>query len=168
MIDDSTEPPATGDVESRDVAMMELALAEACRALGHEDVPVGAVVVIDGAVVALGCNERELRQDPMAHAEILAIRAAAAEREPIALTRATLVVTLEPCVMCAGAIRAAGIETVVFGASDARAGAGGSRYDVLGDPRLGPPPRVRYGVLGAQCAEVLRAFFAARRGAARR
>ncbi len=161
MIGAPVEPLSSDD---RDAAAIEGALAEARRALDHDDVPVGAVVLVDGIVVGVGRNERELRGDPMAHAEILAIRAAASRCDPKQLSRALLAVTLEPCVMCAGAIREAGIDTVVFGARDERAGAGGSRYDVLGDDRLGPSPQVRSGVLEEQCAELLREFFALRRG----
>ncbi len=143
---------------------MEAALVEAraCRATG--DVPVGAVVVdASGRVVATGRNEREARQDPTAHAEVLALRAAAAVTGDWHLAEHTLVVTLEPCVMCAGAILAARVPRVVFGAWDPKAGATGSVYDVARDRRLPHRSEVVGGVLEAPCAAVLDEFFAARR-----
>jgi tRNA(adenine34) deaminase len=141
---------------------MDAALDQARLALGHRDVPVGAVVTLDGAVVVARHNERELDDDPTGHAEMRAIRDAtrALGRD---IARATLVVTLEPCVMCAGAIRTAGVGTVVFGAFDERQGAGGSRYDILRDPRLGNVPEVRSGVRSDEATTLLRAFFAQRR-----
>ena len=142
---------------------MRLAVEEARRALEHDDVPVGAVVVAEGAVVAAGRNERELRGDPTAHAEILALQAAARALGSWRLLGTTLYVTLEPCAMCAGAIVLARVPRVVFGCSDPKAGAAGSVLDVLAEPRLNHRPRVEGGLLGEACAEQLRAFFRARR-----
>jgi tRNA(adenine34) deaminase len=144
---------------------MQLAMAEAAIAADTSgDVPVGAVLVApDGEIVALGRNEREANHDPSAHAEIVAIRKAAADRKDWRLEDLTLVVTLEPCSMCAGAIVAARIPRVVFGAWDERVGAAGSLYDLLRDARLGRPVEVIPGVLGTECAEQLREFFAAKR-----
>jgi len=144
---------------------MQLAMAEAAIAADISgDVPVGAVLVApDGEIVALGRNEREANHDPSAHAEIVAIRKAAADRKDWRLEDLTLVVTLEPCAMCAGAIVAARIPRVVFGAWDERVGAAGSLYDLLRDSRLGRPVEVIPGVLETECAEQLREFFAAKR-----
>jgi len=128
------------------------------------DVPVGAVLVNpNGEVVATGKNERELSGDPTAHAEIVAIRAAAALEANWHLNDLTLVVTLEPCAMCAGAIQASRIGRVVFGAWDERVGASGSRYDLLRDSRLGSEVEVIAGVLEEECAAVMRQFFDERR-----
>jgi tRNA(adenine34) deaminase len=128
------------------------------------DVPVGAVLVDpDGTVVAVGKNERELSGDPTAHAEIVAIRNAAALNANWHLTDLTLVVTLEPCAMCAGAIQSARIPRVVFGAWDERVGAAGSRYDLLRDSRLGSQVEVIAGVLEKECGQVIRQFFEERR-----
>src|SRR4051794_19932775 len=142
---------------------MELAIGQARRALDHDDVPIGAVVVHDGAVVGAGHNERELRQDPTAHAEILALRAAAAALGSWRVLDATLYVTLEPCAMCAGAIVLSRIPRVVYGCADPKAGAAGSVLDVLAEPRLNHRPEVTRGVLAEECAELLRSFFRARR-----
>ncbi|HEU5416859.1 MAG TPA: nucleoside deaminase [Streptosporangiaceae bacterium] len=132
---------------------------------GAADVPVGAVVLDPhGAVIGRGRNRREADADPTAHAEILALRAAARALGGWRLERCTLVVTLEPCTMCAGAVLAARVSRLVFGAADARAGAAGSLWDVLHDRRLGPPPEVIGGVLAGDCAAALRGFFAQRRG----
>jgi tRNA(adenine34) deaminase len=147
----------------RDEYYMRLALREAEQALKHEDVPIGAVVVRGGEVAAVAHNERELRQDPTAHAEILALRDAARIEHSWRLLDATLYVTLEPCAMCAGAIVLARTARVVFGASDAKAGACGSVMDVLGEPRLNHRPEVRAGLLAAECGELLSRFFQARR-----
>ena len=141
---------------------MRLALAEAKRAA--EEVPVGAVLVnASGEVVASSHNQREQKSDPTSHAEIEVIRQAAATLQDWRLEGTTLFVTLEPCVMCAGAIVAARIPKVVFGAWDERVGAAGSIYDVLRDGRLGKPVEVVAGVLEAECSAVLKEFFAGRR-----
>lgn len=144
---------------------MREALALAHLAVSESgDVPVGAVLLNPtGEVVAVGKNERELSGDPTAHAEIVALRAAAALEENWHLTDLTLVVTLEPCAMCAGAIQAARIPRVVFGAWDERVGAGGSRYDLLRDSRLGQQIEVIPGVLESECAELMTQFFEERR-----
>jgi tRNA(adenine34) deaminase len=142
--------------------LMRQAISEAADS--GEDVPVGALILsADGEVIARGHNEREADHDPTAHAEIVAIRRAAAARQDWRLEDCTLVVTLEPCVMCAGAIVAARIGRVVFGAWDARVGASGSLYDVIRDARLGAPAEVIGGVLEAECSAQLRTFFEARR-----
>ena len=148
-----------------DEAGMRLALTEAGRALEHGDVPIGAAIVrwADGAVIAMSHNERELRQDPTAHAEVLALRTGAAAGGSWRVLDATLYVTLEPCAMCAGAIVLARIPRVVFGCRDPKAGAAGSVLDVLAVPQLNHHPEVRGGVLADECAEQLRAFFRARR-----
>ena len=142
---------------------MRLALREAERALEHDDVPVGAVVVHQGEVAGLAHNERELRQDPSAHAELLAIREAARAVASWRLLDCVLYVTLEPCAMCAGAIVLARIPRVVYGASDPKAGAAGSVLDVLAEPRLNHRPEVSGGLLSEPASELLRAFFASRR-----
>jgi tRNA(adenine34) deaminase len=142
---------------------MELALAEARRAAQHGDVPIGAAVLRDGELLAAAGNERELRGDPTAHAEVLAIRAAAEALGGWRLADTTLYVTLEPCAMCAGAIVLARIPTVVFAAPDPKAGAAGSVFDILAEPALNHRPRVIGGVRGAESATLLRNFFAARR-----
>ena len=143
---------------------MRRALADARLAFGTGDVPVAALVIDEnGAVIGTGRNERELRHDPTAHAEVLALREAAATRDDWHLEGCTLVVTLEPCVMCAGAVLAARIPTVVFGAWDEKAGAGGSVYDVLRDRRLNHQVQVFAGVLAEECGEVLLDFFRAKR-----
>jgi tRNA(adenine34) deaminase len=151
------------DLRSADESFMRLAIAEAERALGHDDVPVGAVVVAGGEVVAAGRNERERLGDPTAHAEIGALRDAARALGSWRLLGATLYVTLEPCAMCAGAIVLARVPRVVFGTPDPKAGAAGSVLDVLAEPRLNHRPEVAGGVLAGECAALLRAFFAARR-----
>jgi tRNA(adenine34) deaminase len=148
-----------------DVEAMQLALAEARRAERHGDVPVGAVVVLDGKVVATACNEREFRHDPTAHAELLAMRAAAERLGRWRLDDCTLYVTLEPCAMCAGAAVNARVGTLVFGAADLKAGAMGSLYNLAADPRLNHEPVVRHGVLAHESAQLLQAFFVQRREA---
>ncbi|MEY4742719.1 MAG: hypothetical protein RIR34_58 [Actinomycetota bacterium] len=144
---------------------MRLAMAEAAIAADESgDVPVGAVLVSpDGQIVALGRNEKELNNDPTAHAEIVAIRKAAADRSDWRLEDLTLVVTLEPCAMCAGAIVAARIPRVVFGAWDERVGASGSLYDLIRDARLGRPAEVIPGVLESECSAQLKEFFQSKR-----
>jgi tRNA(adenine34) deaminase len=146
------------------VVAMERALEEARACLATGDVPVGAVVLDEhGAVVATGRNEREATQDPTAHAEVLALRAAAAATGDWHLDRHTLVVTLEPCPMCAGAVLAARVPRVVFGAWDPKAGATGSVYDIARDRRLPHRSEVVGGVLEDQCAALLDDFFHERR-----
>ncbi len=142
---------------------MRLAIERAREAKAHGDVPIGAVVARDGEPLAAAGNERELRRDPTAHAEVLAIRAAAEALGGWRLPETTLYVTLEPCAMCAGAIVLARIPEVVFGAPDPKAGAAGSVMDVLADPALNHRPRVRGGMLEAECATLLREFFEPRR-----
>ena len=142
---------------------MRLALAEAEAAAGHGDVPIGAVVVRAGEVIAAAGNERELRRDPTAHAEVLAIRAAAAALGGWRLPGTTLYVTLEPCAMCAGAIVLARVPTVVIGTADPKAGAAGSVLDVLAEPALNHRPEVLTGIRAAESATLLRDFFATRR-----
>ena len=147
----------------RDDYFMRIALREAERALEHDDVPIGAVLVREGELVAGAHNERELRQDPTAHAEIIALREAARAIGSWRLLESVLYVTLEPCAMCAGAIVLARVPRVVFGASDPKAGACGSVLDVLGEPRLNHRPDVAGGLLGVDCGELLSQFFASRR-----
>lgn len=147
-------------VDPADQRWMRRALDEARAALATEDVPVGALIVDEsGRVLGTGRNEREARQDPTAHAEVEAIRAAAAASGDWHLTDVTLYVTLEPCVMCAGAILAARIPRVVFGAWDEKAGAAGSVYDVLRDRRLNHRVEVVPGVDADACAALLTNFF---------
>lgn len=143
---------------------MRLAIREAERALEHDDVPIGAVVVRDGEVIGAGHNERELRQDPTAHAEILALREAARHGGSWRVLESVLYVTLEPCAMCAGAIVLARVPRVVYGTEDPKAGAAGSVLDVLAEERLNHRPDVAGGLLREECAALLRDFFAARRG----
>jgi tRNA(adenine34) deaminase len=143
---------------------MRLALAEAEGAAAHGDVPIGAVIARDGEVVAAAANERELRRDATAHAEVLAIRAAGEALGGWRLPGCDLYVTLEPCAMCAGAIVLARLTRVVYAAADPKAGAAGSVLDVLAEPRLNHRPLVEAGVLASESAILLRDFFAARRG----
>ena len=154
---------ATAPGTETDLAFMALAVAEARAALAHGDVPIGAVVVVDGQVVASRHNERELTHDPTAHAEILALRDAAAARADWRLTGATLYVTLEPCAMCAGALVNTRITRVVYGAADLKAGAVGSLYNLGADPRLNHEFAVTPGVRAEECAELVSTFFAAKR-----
>jgi len=142
---------------------MRLALTEAESAGEHGDVPIGAVIARQGETLAAAGNERELRKDPTAHAEVLALRAAAAKLGGWRLPNCTLYVTLEPCAMCAGAVVLARIPRLVYGTADPKAGAAGSVLDILGDPRLNHRPEVAQGVLAGEAAELLRAFFASRR-----
>jgi tRNA(adenine34) deaminase len=146
-----------------DQHFMALAIEQAQAALAHDDVPIGAVVVQGGEVIAVGRNERELLQDPTAHAEVLALRRAADAVGSWRVLDAALYVTLEPCAMCAGAIVLSRIPRVVFGASDPKAGACGSVLDVTGEPRFNHRPEVRGGLMADGCGDLLRAFFAARR-----
>src|SRR6476659_3140598 len=151
---------AASDVQQR---LMALAIERAREAEGHGDVPIGAVIARGGEPLAAAGNERELRRDPTAHAEILAIRAAAAALGGWRLPETTLYVTLEPCAMCAGAIVLARIPTVVIGAPDPKAGAAGSVLDVLAEPALNHRPEVIAGVRAEECAALLKNFFASRR-----
>jgi tRNA(adenine34) deaminase len=152
-------PPPPGYEEA-----MRLALAEAERAAARGEVPVGAVVLDEeGRTLAAAGNDREASGDPTGHAEVLALRAAAAARGTWRLDGCTLVVTLEPCTMCAGAAVQSRVSRVVYGAVDERGGAAGSLWDVLRDRRLYHRPEVVMGVLAEECAALLSAFFAARR-----
>lgn len=145
-------------------AAMGIAIEEARKAEGHGDVPIGAAIFREGELLSRAGNERELRRDPTAHAEVLAIRAAAQVLGGWRLPGATLYVTLEPCAMCAGAIVLARIPAVVFGTPDPKAGAAGSVLDVLREPALNHRPEVTGGIREAECAALLRDFFANRRG----
>ena len=150
----------------RDEYFMRLAIREATLALEHSDIPVGAVVVHDGEVIGTGHNERELRADPTAHAEMIALREAARALGSWRVLDAVLYVTLEPCAMCAGAIVLARVPRVVIGTTDPKAGAAGSVLDVLGVNGQGPlnhRPEVQSGLLAEECADLLRSFFASRR-----
>jgi tRNA(adenine34) deaminase len=147
----------------RDEYYMRLALREAERAIEHDDVPIGCVVVRSGEVIAAARNERELRGDPTAHAEILALREASRHLEGWRLLDTALYVTLEPCAMCAGAIVLARVPRVVYAATDPKAGAAGSVLDILGEPRLNHRPEVAGGLLADDAGELLRQFFGLRR-----
>jgi len=157
----------TAALPSADVQYMGLAITEARAALAHGDVPIGAVVVRDTpdgpVVVAARHNERELTGDPTAHAEVLALRDAAQAVGHWRLLDCTLYVTLEPCVMCAGALVNSRIGRVVYGATDPKAGAVASLYEVCADQRLNHRPPVQAGVLADECGQLLKDFFAARR-----
>jgi len=155
--------PMTSRFFPRDEYYMRLALREAENALEHDDVPVGAVVVHAGEVIGAARNERELRGDPTAHAETLALREAARTLGSWRVLDCVLYVTLEPCAMCAGAIVLARVPRVVFGTADPKAGAAGSVLDVLAEPRFNHRPEVAGGLLAAEGAALLRAFFAGRR-----
>jgi tRNA(adenine34) deaminase len=154
----------SGEFTASDERFMAMAIDRARASAGHGDVPIGALVARRGEPLAAAGNERELRRDPTAHAELLAIRAAAEALGGWRLPETTLYVTLEPCAMCAGAIVLARIPTVVFGAADPKAGAAGSVLDVLCEPALNHRPRVAGGLLEDECAALLREFFGARRG----
>ena len=146
-----------------DQELMQLAIEQA-RLAGNDEVPVGAIIVdTQGQVIAAGFNNREQSHDPTGHAEIVAIRSATKKLGDWRLENTTLVVTLEPCVMCAGAIVAARIPKVIFGAFDERVGASGSAYDILRDGRLGNPVEVVAPVLEEQCGDLLRDFFQKKR-----
>jgi tRNA(adenine34) deaminase len=142
---------------------MRLALREAERALEHDDVPIGAVIVHEGEVIGTAHNERELRSDPTAHAEMIVLREAARALGSWRVLETVLYVTLEPCPMCAGAIVLARVPRVIYGAADPKAGAAGSILDVLGEPRLNHNPTVSGGLLAEVSADLLRSFFASRR-----
>jgi tRNA(adenine34) deaminase len=156
-----TEPTAGHDDPMVDA--MRAALDEARAAGAHDDVPVGAVVLLDGEVIAARHNERELTGDPTAHAEVLALRDAAAHIGHWRLLDCTLVVTLEPCAMCAGAMVNARLGHLVFGATDPKAGASGSVFDITDAAPLNHQVPVTSGVLGDECGQILRDFFADRR-----
>jgi tRNA(adenine34) deaminase len=147
----------------RDEYFMRLALCEAERALEHDDIPVGAIVVQEGEVIGSGHNERQLRADPTAHAELIALRDAARTLGNWRVLASVLYVTLEPCAMCAGAIVLARVPRVVFGTLDPKAGAAGSVLNVLAEPRLNHHPQVESGLLAEECADLLRSFFASKR-----
>ena len=146
---------------------MSRALEEAGLALEHGDVPVGAAVVRDGEIIALAHNRREADQDPTAHAELIAVRAAAAALGSWRLEGCTLYVTLEPCTMCAGALVLARLPLLVYGAADPKAGAVDSLYDLVREPRLNHRVEVMAGVLADECGDLLRDFFRAARARAR-
>jgi tRNA(adenine34) deaminase len=145
--------------EENQVAFMRLALREADRARREQEVPVGAIVVRDGRVIARAHNRPIHLKDPTAHAEVLALRRAARKVGNYRLSHCTLYVTIEPCAMCAGAMVQARLKRVVFGASDPKAGAGGSVLSVLNHPRLNHRVEVTEGVLGEDCAAILKKFF---------
>jgi tRNA(adenine34) deaminase len=147
----------------RDEYFMRLAIREAQAALEHDDVPIGAVVVRDGEVIGAAHNERELRQDPTAHAELIALREASRALDSWRVLDAVLYVTLEPCAMCAGAIVLARVPRLVYGATDPKAGAAGSVLDILAQPRLNHRPVVAGGLLAEECAALLTDFFGSRR-----
>jgi len=147
----------------RDEYFMRLALREAERSLEHDDVPIGCVVVQAGELLAGAPNERELRGDPTAHAEVLALREASQALGGWRLSDTVLYVTLEPCAMCAGAIVLARVPRVVWGAPDPKAGAAGSVLDILTEPRLNHRPETAGGLLAEESASLLREFFASRR-----
>jgi len=157
------DAPVTNRFFPRDEYFMRLALREAERAMEHEDVPIGAVIVHEGEVLASGRNERELRQDPTAHAEVLALREASERLGSWRVLESVLYVTLEPCAMCAGAIVLARVPRVVFGAWDPKAGAAGSVLDILAEPKLNHRPEVSGGLLAEECGALLTSFFAGRR-----
>jgi tRNA(adenine34) deaminase len=147
----------------RDEYFMRLALREAERALEHDDVPVGCVIAHEGEVLAAAPNERELRADPTAHCEILAVREAARALGHWRLAGTVMYVTLEPCAMCAGAVVLARVPRVVYGAEDPKAGAAGSVLNVLAEPKLNHRPDVAGGLLAEESAALLRQFFTVRR-----
>ncbi len=159
---DGDVPDASSDAAT-DASYMQMALREAHKALAADEVPVGAVIVHEGRVVARAHNQREMLKDPTAHAEMIALTQASAAIENWRLTGATLYVTLEPCLMCAGALVNARISRVVFGARDEKAGACGSLYQVGRDARLNHKFAVVGGVLEAECAAVLVDFFTQKR-----
>ena len=146
-----------------DDEVMRLALLEAEKAIQHEDVPVGALVIVDDVVIASRHNERQLTGDPTAHAEILVLRDAASHLGTWHLDGATLVTTLEPCPMCAGAALNARISRLIFGAHDPKAGAAETLYNLMDDPRLNHQAKVTSGILAAESGEILSRFFAERR-----
>lgn len=150
-------------MDSIDQGFMRAALDLAREAAAADEVPVGAVLVVDGDIVGRGFNQPILRHDPTAHAEIMALRDASALLGNYRLPGSTLYVTLEPCVMCSGAIMHARVERVVFGARDPKTGAAGSVIDLYGEDRLNHHTEIEGGVLAEECGALLSAFFAARR-----
>lgn len=150
-------------LREQDEKFMAMALREAAKAAAEGEVPIGAVVVIDGKVVARGRNSRERTGDPTSHAEIAALRRAGRRLSRWRLTDAALFVTVEPCPMCAGAVVNARVGRLVFGCSDPKAGAAGSVFDIPGDLRLNHRPEVTSGVLEGECSELVRGFFTRRR-----
>ena len=150
-------------IDCGDQAFMRAALTEAAAALDHEDVPVGAVVVHEGRIIGRGRNQREQLQDPTAHAEMIAITAAASHLSCWRLEGCTMYVTLEPCAMCAGALVLARISRLVFGARDPKAGACGSLFNLCADPRLNHRVEITEGVMAEDCSMILREFFAMQR-----
>lgn len=146
-----------------DETFMRAAIAEAGLALDEGEVPIGAVVVHDGRIIGRGHNQRETLNDPTAHAEMIAITAAASHLQSWRLERCALYVTLEPCAMCAGAIVLARLERLVFGTADPKAGACMSLYQITADERLNHRVALEYGILREECAEVLQQFFAKQR-----
>ncbi len=168
-IDATNPPPAPTRVRDDDGTLLDdgtamgMALAEAASAVSHGDVPVGAVALVGGRVIAARHNEREMRGDPTAHAELLALSDAAAALGTWRLSEVTLVVTLEPCPMCAGGLVAARVGRLVYGAADFKAGACGSLYNLCADPRLNHEVAVTAGVRADEASEQLAQFFAARR-----
>ena len=145
--------------DPRDQQLMQLAIEEARACAAHDDVPIGCVITRGDGVIARCGNERELRQDPTAHAEVVALREAALATGSWHLEGCTLYVTLEPCAMCAGAIVLARIDRLVFGASDPKAGFAGSLGNLVADERLNHRVEVTSGILQDECAQLLRAFF---------
>ena len=152
-----------GPVSDIYIEAMNAALDQARDALNHDDVPVGAVVLHEGKIIAARHNEREATGDPTAHAEILALRDAAAALGRWRLNDCTLLVTLEPCVMCAGAIINARVETLVYATADLKGGATASLYNVCSDPRLNHNPNVKHGVCAHEATVLLKEFFAQKR-----
>jgi tRNA(adenine34) deaminase len=163
MSETKTDKPPGASIVSDHETAMRLAIGEAQIAAQAGDVPVGAVIVVDGIVVARGHNEREKQNDPTAHAELIAIREAARKLDSWRMESATVFVTLEPCPMCAGALVAARVGGLVFGATDPKAGACGSLYNLCADPRLNHELPVTPGILAEECAALLSEFFASLR-----
>ena len=162
------DEPTPADGSLSDEGAMRRAIEEAGLASAHGDVPIGAVGLVDGRIVASAHNERERLGDPTAHAEMLLLRDVAAASAGWRLTDLTVVVTLEPCAMCAGALVAARVRRLVYGATDPKAGAVGSLYNLCADPRLNHEVTVRHGVLAEECGTLLVDFFETRRGGAGR
>lgn len=155
--------PRRQSITDPDQTYMQIALEEARRALALHEVPIGAVVVLNGDVIGRGHNSPITLHDPSAHAEILALRSASAQLGNYRLTGSTLYVTIEPCVMCMGALLQARVLRLVYGAGDPRAGAAGSVFDLRADPRLNHRIAVRHGVCAEECGRLLQDFFARQR-----